>query len=62
VARDSASSKRKVQSRRKGLLEVDEVLRQQAKPVPQNGAQQPKGSDEMKWFWVAVLTIEMISL
>jgi hypothetical protein len=51
-----------VQSRRKGLLEVDEVLRQQAKPVPQNGAQQPKGNDEIKWFWVAVLTIEKISL
>jgi hypothetical protein len=55
VARDFASSRRKVQLRRKVLLELNEVLRQQAnaKPVPQvNGAQQPKGSDETKtWFW-----------
>ena len=49
VARDFASSKRKVQSRRKVLLGIDEVLRRQAKPVPQpNGGQQPKGSDETK--------------
>jgi hypothetical protein len=51
VARDFASSRRKVQLRRKVLLELNVVLWQQAnaKPVPQpNGAQQPKESDETK--------------
>uniref|UniRef100_A0ACD5V280 Uncharacterized protein n=1 Tax=Avena sativa TaxID=4498 RepID=A0ACD5V280_AVESA len=64
VARDFASSRRKGQSRRKVLLELGEVLRQQAKPVPQrNEARQPRGSGEIKEVVLVVdFTIEKISL
>uniref|UniRef100_A0ACD5UF34 Uncharacterized protein n=1 Tax=Avena sativa TaxID=4498 RepID=A0ACD5UF34_AVESA len=64
VARDFASSRRKVEPRRKVLLELGEVLQEQARPVPQrNEARQPRGSGEIKEVVLVVdFTIEKISL